>query len=55
LPVPQVEAQIGEQIGEQVGEQVGEQTISILRACSDNPKGTADLLSAVGLAAVYLN
>ena len=43
------------QVGEQVGEQVSEPRISILRACFDNPKGTADLLRAVGLAAVYLN
>jgi len=55
VPTPQVEAQVGEQVGEQVSEQVSEQKISILRACFDNPKGTADLLRAVGLAAVYLN
>jgi ATP-dependent DNA helicase RecG len=48
-------AQVGEQVGEQVSEQVSEPRISILRACFDNPKGTADLLRAVGLAAVYLN
>ncbi len=49
---PQLES---EQVSEQVGEQVSEQVLTVLKACADGPKSKAELLSALGLASVYVN